>query len=116
MTERLPDRLRDRLYFGMARLRERMEIADAVNRGRAVTDPRLAAQAVEAARRRQKPRIGLIAIVTLVGTGDLVWGIVERDWVLLALAPLWAAMLARGFPRGQKNAARAEQENRRLLA
>jgi hypothetical protein len=117
VTERLPDRLRDQLLLGMIALRDRMEVADAVNRGRAVTDSRLAATAVEAAGRRQSERFRarLVVFAALLAMFAVAWGIFDHDWFLIAFAPLWSVLLARGLPLRRKRAKLAEQENRRLL-
>jgi hypothetical protein len=101
----------------MVGLRARMEVADAVNHGRAVTDSSLAAKAVKLARRRQAERFRarLLVFTALLAMFAVGWGIFEHDWFLIVLAPLWSVALARGLPLNRKRAKLAEQENRRLL-
>jgi hypothetical protein len=117
VTERLPDRLRDQLYFAMASFRDRVEVSHAVNNGRAVDDPRLAARAVARARRMQDGKLlrWRRPAFVLIGVFWLGSAVAERDWILI---PIAAAFLVLGTVRlrdvGGK-VRKAEEENARLL-
>src|SRR5262245_36665514 len=100
----------------MVSFHERAEVADAVRRGRAVSDSRLAAQAVERARRRQsrRPEWWVVAVLA-VGVAWLVVGLVQDEWYFVVAAPFWSAAVLRGLPLQLRNASRAERANRELL-